>query len=82
MSLCGKTNGELDMPSEFYTLFVKFEKCKNCGNCEKILPQFKSTYGGHIIVSDWAYSREDVQVGISNVLSSCSENAIEFKRGD
>ena len=57
-------------------LQINFEKCSDCGTCERLLPKFKSKYDGKIEVSQWAFEREDVQKGMASVVENCPTEAI------
>jgi len=69
-----------NITSEMFLLEINKEKCKDCGACEKLLPQFKNIYNGKISISAWAYQRDDVKMGVKSVIDRCSEKAISFSK--
>ena len=69
----GKNNA-----GELLTLEINKELCKDCKECEKLLPKFSSVYNGKINISAWAYQREDVRRGVESVIEVCKQKAISL----
>ena len=69
----GKNNAD-----ELLTLEINKALCKDCKECEKLLPKFRSVYNGKISISAWAYQREDVRRGVKSVIEVCKQKAISL----
>lgn len=72
----GLTAGGGLIVSEPHILRINKSLCISCGECEKLLPKFRSVYDGIIEISEWAYKRTDVKMGVQSVMASCPVEAI------
>jgi hypothetical protein len=62
--------------SDFFTLEVDPELCKECGDCDQVAPEFRGKYGGMIKIAAWAYRREEIRMKIRAIMNSCKNSAI------
>ncbi len=63
---------------EMLVLEINKAACKDCKECERLLPKFRTVYDGKISISAWAYRREDVRKGIKAVIEICKQKAISL----
>lgn len=61
-----------------YRLKVDFDKCEDCGSCEKALPKFRSVYGGILPISGTRYQEEDTQKSVDAVIAACPRGAVKL----
>ena len=60
-------------------LKVNFSMCTDCGNCEKILPKFRSVYGGILMVNLNGSDTEARRAAAESVPRGCPVGAISFR---
>lgn len=65
--------------SDFFTLEVDPELCKECGECDKVSPDFRKKYGGCIKVAAWAYGRDEIRAKIFAIMNCCKNGAISLR---
>lgn len=56
------------------------DKCIGCGNCERLLPGFKSKYSGDFLITDGNNDFEDRCYNVAYVRVKCLQNAIHVER--
>jgi len=53
-------------------------KCKNCGTCSRLLPDFIRVYNGILLISKSNYRQEHVRLAAESVIDACPEKAIRI----
>ncbi|MGB3211203.1 MAG: hypothetical protein WBB19_10900 [Desulforhopalus sp.] len=62
-----------------HRLSVDFKKCKDCENCEKLLPGFRTVYGGILMISNQSHDDVEIRAAVDKVKDGCPEGAILFE---
>ena len=55
------------------------DKCRKCGSCTRLLPEFIRKYGGRLIISESNYRQPHIRQAVQDVMDSCAEDAISVE---
>jgi len=69
------------MKTKSYFLAAEIRMCHSCGTCERLLPDFRTRYGGRLIISASRYhAEESIRESVRAVIDACPANAISLKQ--
>jgi len=63
-----------------HCLRIVKSRCEDCGECERILPKFKTVHEGHLLISDNKADSEEVKEAVYLVQMNCLSNALIFEQ--